>query len=183
MSAPATCPFCNALLPASAPATAGRIKCPRCGEVVGSFSGTSGTIAPAIPDPVNSVDRTGNHRRRVVAVFVLVVPPLRQCTEDLPDAWRVVLRQATRTAGVAADGCERFGAHPALLDAFSDHPLPGNFRDLQRAAYHLLAALKAERTEQKIIDGAIASLGPRESRRHVAPNAADFAELLPATWS
>ena len=114
-----------------------------------------------------------------IAVFVLVVPPLRQCREDLPDAWRVVLRRATRTAGVTADGWQSFDAHPKLLRAFAEHPLPGNFRDLQRAAYHLLAALTAGRAEPAIIDSAIASLGPRESHGQVAPSAADFAELLP----
>ena len=44
MSAPATCPFCNAVVPPTAPVVGGRVACPRCGETIG-------TVATA-PDPV-----------------------------------------------------------------------------------------------------------------------------------
>lgn len=114
-----------------------------------------------------------------IAVFVLSVPPLRQCREDLPDAWRLVLSRATRSAGISPVGWERFVEHATLRDAIASHPLPGNFRDLQRAAYHLLASLKAGRSEDRIVDGAIAALGPREPPRHAVPAASELAELLP----
>ncbi len=114
-----------------------------------------------------------------IAVFVLSVPPLRQCPEDLPDAWRRVLAGAIRSAGVCPDGWEAFADHPKLLAAFASHPLPGNFRDLQRAAYHLLAALMAGRAENEILAGAVGALGPRESRRHAVPDASDLSDLLP----
>lgn len=114
-----------------------------------------------------------------IAVFVVSVPPLRQCPDDIPDAWRLVLAGARRSAGVEPDGWERFVEHPRLLAAFTSHPLPGNFRDLQRAAYHLLASLLAGRSEQEVVDGAIAALGPRESRRHAIPDASELLELLP----
>jgi DNA-binding NtrC family response regulator len=114
-----------------------------------------------------------------IAVFVLTVPPLRQCTEDLPDAWRTVLSGATHSAGVSPDGWERFVEHRRLLTALTSHPLPGNFRDLQRAAYHLLASLEAGRPEEQILDGAVASLGPRESGRRAVPEASELTEQLP----
>lgn len=114
-----------------------------------------------------------------IAVYVLSVPPLRQCTEDLPDAWRRVLVDATGIAGVKPDGWESFVDHPRLLTAIADHPLPGNFRDLQRAAFHLLAALQADRAEGRIVEAAIAALGSREAGQRSVPNAEDLAELLP----
>ncbi len=114
-----------------------------------------------------------------IAVFVLSVPPLRRCKEDLPDAWRAVLRDAARSAGVAPEGQERFVEHPKLLAAIAGHPLPGNFRDLQRTAYHLLASLKAGRSETQILDSAVAALGPRESQPNAVPDASDLAGMLP----
>jgi DNA-binding NtrC family response regulator len=99
-----------------------------------------------------------------IAVFVLVVPPLRECIEDLPDAWRCVLAAATRTAGVRPDGWERFLDHPRLLDALKEHQLPGNFRDLQRAAHHLLAASNAGRKETDVLQAATRGLGPPMGR-------------------
>ena len=114
-----------------------------------------------------------------IAVFVLSVPPLRQCAEDLPDAWRRVLTDATGIAGVKPDGWRSFLDHRKLLDAICAHPLPGNFRDLQRAAFHLLAALQADRAEGRVIEAAINALGPREADPRSVPNPVDLAHLLP----
>jgi DNA-binding NtrC family response regulator len=114
-----------------------------------------------------------------IAVFVLTIPPLRQCREDLPNAWRRVLSEACRGAGVSPAGWQDFGEHPVILEALASHPLAGNFRDLQRAAYHLLAALTAKRPEAQALDSAIAALGPRDARRPDAPDASALAELLP----
>jgi DNA-binding NtrC family response regulator len=114
-----------------------------------------------------------------IAVFVLSVPPLRQCPEDIPDAWRLVLTRATHNGGVSPDGWEAFAEHPALLAAFRGHPLSGNFRDLQRAAYHLLAALMAGRGEDEILAVAVGALGSRESQHQAIPGASELAGLLP----
>ncbi len=116
-----------------------------------------------------------------IAVFVLSVPPLRQCREDLPDAWRQVLARAAGSVGGTMEGHHQFLDHPALLEALLDHALPGNFRDLQRAAYHLLAALRAGRSEERILQGAIAALGPREEGRLAVPNPDELAARLPIT--
>lgn len=114
-----------------------------------------------------------------IAVFVLSVPPLRQCSEDLPGAWRRVLAGATRSAGVSPDGWEAFTDHPTLMAAFTSHPLPGNFRDLQRAAYHLLAAVTAGCGEDQVLAEAVGALGPRESPHHAVPDPSELAGLLP----
>lgn len=114
-----------------------------------------------------------------IAVFVLTVPALRECRDDLPDAWRCVLAAATRNAGISPEGWQAFIEHPILLAALSDHPLPGNFRDLQRAACHLLASLFAARSEKQILESAIAALGPRLARQPELPNVSDLTALLP----
>lgn len=96
-----------------------------------------------------------------VAIFVLRVPPLRECREDLPDAWaRVLSRVGARTGAVA--GAAKFSQDPATLALLESHPLPGNFRDLERAAYHLLAASHADATRSELLEAVADGLGPRE---------------------
>jgi hypothetical protein len=65
------------------------------------------------------------------------------------------------------------------LESLEDRPAPRSFRDLQRAAYHLLAAVMAGRAEDEILAGAVGALGPRESQRYAVPDASALAELLP----
>lgn len=93
-----------------------------------------------------------------IAVFVLVVPPLRECREDLPDAWRQSLATARRMAGDVPDCWRSYLDHPGVLDAVRSHTLPGNFRDLHRAAFHLLAALTAGRDETGALRALVESL-------------------------
>ena len=77
-----------------------------------------------------------------IAIFVLHIPPLRQCKEDIPQAWRKVLRDTQQLSGIEPDSWKIFSEDKALLEFFSNHPLPGNFRDLQRVAYYLLAGFQ-----------------------------------------
>ncbi|MCE1184051.1 MAG: sigma 54-interacting transcriptional regulator [Rhodocyclales bacterium] len=114
-----------------------------------------------------------------IAIFVLKVPALRECREDLPDAWRRVLTATTRNAGVSPEGWQTYIAHPTMLAALANHPLSGNFRDLQRAAYHLLSALCAARPKEQVLEDAIAALGPRLSPQRALPNVPDLTALLP----
>jgi DNA-binding NtrC family response regulator len=93
-----------------------------------------------------------------IAVFVLHIPPLRQCTEDIPEAWRKVLQDTQRISGIEPENWEKFLQDKHLLDTFYNHPLPGNFRDLQRSAYHLLAGLQTGDVEHAR-QSAIAALG------------------------
>lgn len=114
-----------------------------------------------------------------IAVFVLTVPPLRACVEDLPDAWRAVLVGATQTAGLRPDGWETYATHPDLIRQIEEHPLPGNFRDLQRAAYHLLAALHADRPDTEVVDATVRALGPTVASEEGVPPANDLVDRLP----
>ena len=76
-------------------------------------------------------------------MFVIRVPALRECREDLAGFWMSILRQAQRTAEVDPDDWLALAEHPALLEVLRQHPLPGNLRDLQRLAFHGLAALES----------------------------------------
>lgn len=70
MSVPATCPFCNALVPANAPVVAGRVACPRCGETVGTVGNTTTSGAPSV---VPAAAATRSPRRVAVWALVLVL--------------------------------------------------------------------------------------------------------------
>src|SRR4051794_30349567 len=52
-----TCPFCNALVPASAAAATGRTICPRCGESFVAPPTSSGSLPTQLPVP-DSVNDT-----------------------------------------------------------------------------------------------------------------------------
>lgn len=94
-----------------------------------------------------------------IGVFVLEVPPLRDCREDLPHAWRQVLESATASSGVRPDAWEGLVEDATLSKALLAHDLPGNFRDLQRAALHSLSALNAGRGKDEAVKAAVSALG------------------------
>lgn len=94
-----------------------------------------------------------------VAVFTLRVPPLRECRDDLPELWRRVLERAARASRVRAEGWEAFQGRREILDLLRGHDLPGNFRDLQRAALHLLAEVHAGARPSRCIEVVRAALG------------------------
>ncbi len=98
-----------------------------------------------------------------IAMFTLHIPPLRACHDDLADAWGSTLRRAAASSGLEGVDWQRFEQTPRLLDHLRAHPLPGNFRDLQRAAYHLLAAVHAGRTDTEVLGSVREALGPQPS--------------------
>lgn len=95
-----------------------------------------------------------------IAMFVLRVPPLRECREDLPRLWRSVVVRAVSSAEVRPDGWERIGEHEGILSVIRAHQLPGNFRDLQCVAFHVLAAVLAGRDEDAVVAAARRALEP-----------------------
>lgn len=103
-----------------------------------------------------------------LAMFVLRVPALRECREDLPGFWGSVLRGALGVADVAPDDWQALGDHPTILQALAEHRLPGNLRDLQRLAFHALAALEAGESTDAAAAEAVAALG---RARNVEPAA------------
>lgn len=74
-----------------------------------------------------------------ISMLTLRLPPLREIPEEIPWLWETVFSQASHRAG---SGRVRLpaGAHRAIVDELSRHPLPGNLRDLFRVAYRTIAA-------------------------------------------
>ena len=93
-----------------------------------------------------------------LAMFVLRVPPLRDCGADLPALWRSILTRCCREAEVEPDGWQELEEDKALIGAMMAHRLPGNLRDLQRAAFHALAALESGGAVADAVTEARASL-------------------------
>lgn len=94
-----------------------------------------------------------------IATFIARVPPLRECRDDLPELWQGVLRRAVHAGRVVAPGWEHYLDDRSILDALSEHALPGNFRDLQRAAFHLLAEVQASAPRERCVAAVRAGLG------------------------
>lgn len=115
-----------------------------------------------------------------IAVFVLHIPPLRQCKEDIPQAWRKVLQDTQKISGIEPNSWKEFFEDEVLLELFSNHPLPGNFRDLQRVAYHLLAGLQSGSLD-RARQNAISALSSLQSVDTVVFSAdtASMAAMLP----
>lgn len=76
-----------------------------------------------------------------ISLMTLHLPPLREIREELPWLWETAFEQAARRAGL---GNRRFqlasAHHQRITSMLSQHPLPGNLRDLIRIAYRILAA-------------------------------------------
>ena len=108
--------------------------------------------------------------------FTLRVPALRECREDLPLFWKQALRQAAALAEAPYAG--ELEGDDELVHALLAHPLPGNLRDLQRAAYHLLANLGDGVSAAR--RAAIRSL-PAATAEPLLPTVAECAARLPLT--
>ncbi|PKN54540.1 MAG: hypothetical protein CVU56_26065 [Deltaproteobacteria bacterium HGW-Deltaproteobacteria-14] len=78
-----------------------------------------------------------------IATVTLRLPPLRERRQDLPPLWRSTLHRVARACGLRRP-LAGLGKHSELLDRLSSHALPGNLRDLHRAAWHGVAAFERE---------------------------------------
>ncbi len=70
-----------------------------------------------------------------ISHYLVTIPPLRKCREDLPTDWENVWKE-TCTDIELPDSPPN---NDAVMDALASDPLPGNLRDLQRLAYHIAA--------------------------------------------
>ena len=77
-----------------------------------------------------------------ISLLTLRIPPLREVRGELAWLWPTIFAQASVRAEVDVRGT-KFGdaQHRRVVDALSEHPLPGNMRDLFRVAYRVLAAI------------------------------------------
>lgn len=125
-------------------------------------------------DPRGGIDADFFDR---ISTFVLRIPPLRERRDDLPLLWHSVLGNAARRAAVDGEGLRQLERDRTILAALADHPLPGNVRDLQRAAWRAVAALHG---------GASTALAAREAIDGLegivvtAPASTEAATLEPA---
>lgn len=110
-----------------------------------------------------------------IATFVLHLPPLRERREDLPALWRSCLRRAARRLGEGLETLRPLEEERSVLAALSRHPLPGNLRDLQRAAWHAVAVLHHGDGRGAVTKAAVSALGdpiapaPRAGDQGVVP--------------
>jgi transcriptional regulator with AAA-type ATPase domain len=92
-----------------------------------------------------------------LSTFIIQIPALRDRRADLPLLWQSSLSRARLALGHGLD-LSPLEQDRDLLDALSNHPLPGNIRDLQRAAWRAIAALQAGRPRAFAVREAIAGL-------------------------
>ncbi|MCA9686979.1 MAG: sigma 54-interacting transcriptional regulator, partial [Myxococcales bacterium] len=113
-----------------------------------------------------------------VAVFTLKVPPLRECGPDLSLFWRKVLVRTAARSGLAVD-IEQALSNEILLAGLRKHPLPGNLRDLERVAWHLVAQLHAGMTLSTAIVEALRALEIVRAQETLLPEVEALQSGLP----
>lgn len=77
-----------------------------------------------------------------ISPLILTIPPLRETPEDIPWIWRDVYAHAQSLAGVDRSKAVFSKVdHAGIVRYLQCHSLPGNYRDLYRVAYRLIAFL------------------------------------------
>jgi DNA-binding NtrC family response regulator len=114
-----------------------------------------------------------------IAVFTLTVPALRECRADLPDAWARVFTRIGNRTGATASAIAQYSGDREVLALLAKHPLPGNFRDLERAAHHLVAAMLADAKHEQLIQAVHEGLGPEGGEMTDRIAVAQFRHQLP----
>jgi transcriptional regulator with AAA-type ATPase domain len=75
-----------------------------------------------------------------ISLMTLHIPPLREIREEMPWLWETVFDQARQRSGIATPRALLSDKqHRSMASRLMQHPLPGNLRDLFRAAYRLIA--------------------------------------------
>lgn len=82
-----------------------------------------------------------------IAHVEVTIPPLRDTREDLPHFWKEVWKHSAQGDPLWHDRLHRF---------LQRHPLPGNFRDLQRLAARIYAFHQSLKDNTKAIEQGIA---------------------------
>jgi DNA-binding NtrC family response regulator len=79
----------------------------------------------------------------------IVIPPLRDCTEDLPWMWRDTWTRIASQCTIPPSCLD--SATPRIIERLSGHPLPGNWRDLRRLAVRVaICASQSDRMISRI---------------------------------
>ena len=94
-----------------------------------------------------------------ISTFILPIPPLRERRADLPIVWRSALTRAMAESGGRLDERgQSVVTDKAVLAALRESELPGNVRDLHRAAWHAVAVLASGGGRSEAAHAAIAGL-------------------------
>lgn len=81
-----------------------------------------------------------------IAVFKVTLPPLRECREDILTDWHEVWERKR-----PKNSTQEAPMDPALKKFLMTSSLPGNFRTLEKLAYHILA-WQGKKTTKEIIE-------------------------------
>jgi DNA-binding NtrC family response regulator len=92
--------------------------------------------------------------------------------------WRRVLGEVAARSGVSID-IERYATDEGLLARMAEHPLPGNLRDLQRIAWHLIAQIHAGASNSEAIDRSLDALDVVRSSDSMVPDIEALRARLP----
>lgn len=104
-----------------------------------------------------------------ISYLTLRLPPLRELRPDLDWLWDEILRAAAASAQVGLTDLAPEVGRARLLAAVRAHPLPGNLRDLFRAA-HVWLATRLDTSADAAVDAAIVALDdPLDNRSQPPP--------------
>lgn len=107
-----------------------------------------------------------------IAVFKVTLPPLRECREDILTDWHEVWERK-RPEGSKQEA----PMDPALKKFLMTSSLPGNFRTLEKLAYHILA-WQNKKTIKEILE----EMPPEEDDTDNNPDGVSFDESIEMSW-
>lgn len=85
-----------------------------------------------------------------IARFVVEVPPIRHCKEDIRNDWEKVWKEVANF-----DTAPNLIWNKELYAFLSEHDLPGNFRDLQKIASYIIAYFIDTKNKSQAVNSAI----------------------------
>lgn len=108
-----------------------------------------------------------------IAVFKVTLPPLRECREDILTDWREVWERKR------PEGSEQeVPMDPTLKKFLMTSSLPGNFRTLEKLAYHILA-WQGKKKIKEILE----EMPPEEDASDNNPESVSLDEFCEMPWN
>lgn len=108
-----------------------------------------------------------------IAVFKVTLPPLRKCRKDILEDWERVWN-STRPA----DSKQEAPMDPTLKKFLTTSSLSGNFRTLEKLAYHILA-WQGKKTIKEILE----EMPPEEDASDNNPESVSLDEFCEMPWN
>lgn len=107
-----------------------------------------------------------------IAVFKVTLPPLRECREDILTDWHEVWERKR-----PKNSTQEAPMDPALKKFLMTSSLPGNFRTLEKLAYHILA-WQGKKTIKEILE----EMPPEEDDTDNNPENVNLDEFSEMSW-